>query len=199
MDQAKVERLEELRARLEGHMASVKPHRYAHSLGVARTAASLAGTYGVDVFEAAAAGLLHDWDKILSDAELLARAAQYGVPVSGSPANVVPLLHGPVAAHDLPALFPDLPDTVWQAIARHTVGAQDMSPLDMVVFVADAIEPGRKGDYAERLRELVGKVSLTELFFQCFSQGLVYVIQTGRYLYPTAVRIYDRYALADRG
>ena len=84
-----------------------------------------------------------------------------------------------------------------QAVDRHTVGAEDMSPLDMVVFVADAMEPHRKGDYADRLRELAGKVSLTELFFQCFSQGLVYVIQTGRYLYPTAVGIYNTYAMMD--
>ena len=59
------------------------------------------------------------------------------------------------------------------------------------------MEPHRKGDYADRLRELAGKVSLTELFFQCFSQGLVYVIQTGRYLYPTAVGIYNTYAMMD--
>ena len=199
LDQARIDRLEEIRAALEGHMAEIKPRRYAHSLGVARTAASLAEAYGVDVFEAAAAGLLHDWDKIVPDAELLARAARLGVQVSGSPANAVGLLHGPVAARELPARFPDLPDAVWQAIARHTVGAEDMTPLDMVVFVADAIEPGRRGDYAERLRALVGTVSLTELFFQCFTQGLVYVLQTGRYLYPTAIRIYDRYALSNRG
>lgn len=198
MLQEQMDRLEEIRAALEAHMRAVKPKRYAHSLGVARTAAELAETYGVDVFDAAAAGLIHDWDKILPDAELLARAAQLGVTVSGSPSHAVPLLHGPVAARELPERFPDLSPEVFQAVARHTVGSTDMTPLDMVVFVADAIEPGRKGDYAVRLRELVGSVSLTELFFQCFSQGLAYVIQTGRYLYPTAIDIYDRYALANR-
>lgn len=188
-----VERLEHIRDMLEVRMKE-KPRRYTHSLGVARTAASLAEVYGVDVFEAAAAGLVHDWDKVLADDELLVRAAQYRLPVAGSPALAVGLLHGPVAAVELPEIFPELPASVFQAVARHTVGAEDMSPLDMVVFVADAIEPQRKGDYAERLRALIGEVSLTELFFQCFSQGLVYVLQTGRYLYPTAVSIYNAYA-----
>ena len=73
-----------------------------------------------------------------------------------------------------------------------------MSALDMVVFIADAIEPHRRGAYAEELRSLVGSVSLDELFFRCFSQGLTYVISGGRYLYPTAVTIYNVYAARRR-
>lgn len=87
-----------------------------------------------------------------------------------------------------------LSPAVFQAVDRHTVGACDMTPLDMVVFVADAIEPNRHGDYAHALRKMVGKSSLDELFFSCFAQGLVYVIQSGRYLYPTAITIYNHYA-----
>ena len=51
-----------------------KRKRYVHSLGVAETALHLAEVYGVDRFDAAAAGLIHDWDKVLSDDELVARA-----------------------------------------------------------------------------------------------------------------------------
>ena len=105
-----------------------------------------------------------------------------------------PLLHGPVAAYELPQLFPELSPAVFQAVDRHTVGACDMTPLDMVVFVADAIEPNRHGDYAHALRKMVGESTLDELFFSCFAQGLVYVIQSGRYLYPTAITIYNHYA-----
>lgn len=185
--------LERMRAMLEVRMVQ-KPRRYAHSLGVARMACELARVYGVDEYDAAASGLLHDWDKVLDDAELLARAARLGVRVAGSPALAVGVLHGPVAALELADDFPDISAEVLRAVERHTVGAVDMSPLDMVVFVADAIEPGRRGDYAERLRALVGEASLEELFFQTFSQGLVYVISTGRYLYPTAISIYNHYA-----
>lgn len=169
--------------------------RFEHSLGVARSAAQLAVAYGVDEYEAVLAGLLHDWDKVLDDHELLVRAAQYGVELVGSPTRSVGLLHGLVAAHELQHVFPGTSDAVCQAVARHTIGAVDMTPLDMVVFIADAIEPGRRGDYAERLRALVGEASLEELFFQTFSQGLVYVISTGRYLYPTAIDIYNAYAV----
>lgn len=186
--------LERVRNMLEVRMKE-KPRRYQHSLGVARTAVDLARAYEVDEYHAAFAGLTHDWDKVLHDHELLARAAQYGVKVTGSPTRAVGLLHGPVAAHELPHIFEGIAPEVCQAVARHTVGAIDMTPLDMVVFIADAIEPGRRGDYAERLRALVGSAPLEELFFQTFAQGLVYVISTGRYLYPTAIDIYNAYAV----
>ena len=171
-----------------------KRKRYVHSLGVAETALHLAEVYGVDRFDAAAAGLIHDWDKVLSDDELVTRALHYGIKIAGSPSAATPLLHGPVAAYELPQLFPELSPAVFQAVDRHTVGACDMTPLDLVVFVADAIEPNRHGDYAHALRKMVGESTLDELFFSCFAQGLVYVIQSGRYLYPTAISIYNHYA-----
>ena len=152
-----------------------KRKRYVHSLGVAETALHLAEVYGVDRFDAAAAGLIHDWDKVLSDDELVARALHYGIKVAGSPSAATPLLHGPVAAYELPQLFPELSPAVFQAVDRHTV-------------------PNRHGDYAHALRKMVGESTLDELFFSCFAQGLVYVIQSGRYLYPTAITIYNHYA-----
>ena len=193
MKKWKKEELEHIRGMLEVRMKGHE-RRYTHSLGVSTTAKKLAKVYGVDPYLAAAAGLIHDWDKVLDEAELLARAAQYGVSVAGSPVSAVGLLHGPVAAYELPQVFPDLPPEVFQAVARHTTAAVDMSPLDMVVFVADGIEPNRRGAYAANQRALVGDVPLTELFFQSFSQGLVYVIQTGRYLYPASTEIYNAYA-----
>lgn len=186
-------RLEEIRSLLEVRMRD-RERRYIHSLGVAQTAVNLAREYGVDEYDAAYAGLLHDWDKVLGDHEILARSAQYGIEVAGSPSAAVGLLHGPVAAYELPHIFEDASPAVCRAVARHTIGAVDMSALDMVVFIADAIEPHRRGAYAEELRSLVGSVSLDELFFRCFSQGLTYVISGGRYLYPTAVTIYNVYA-----
>lgn len=176
-----------LAVRMEGNR-----RRYTHSLGVADTAERLARAYGVDPFLARAAGLLHDWDKVLADEELVARAARYGIRVEGSLSRSVHLLHGPVAAYELPQLFPELPEQVFQAIARHTVGACDMEPLDMVVYVADAIEPAR-GDYAEPLRVMVGERSLVELFSACVAQGLSFLVGGGRYIYPPALAVYNTY------
>lgn len=196
MGQMTEEQVAEL-ARIEGllraRMEAVKPRRLKHSLNVAATAGDLALTYGVDEFLARAAGLLHDWDKVVPDDELAARAVQLGIGFDAPVTRVLPLLHGPVAARELPDRFPDLPAEVFQALDRHTVGAVDMSPLDMVVFIADGIEPMRNGEDIARLRTLVGEVSLPELFFECLAQGVCYVLQTRRYLYPGTLTVYNAY------
>lgn len=169
-----------------------KPKRLAHSLSVGLTAERLAAIYGVEPYLARVAGILHDWEKVLPARESIARASGLGIELGVELALVEPLLHGMIAARELPERFPELPDDVWQAIDRHTLGNAHMSPLDMVVFVADGIEPLRKpADAIKRQRKLVGKASLSDLYWECFSDGVSYVIETRRYLYPGTLSIYN--------
>ena len=187
-----------IEADLRDHMEVAKPKRYAHSLSVARTAEQMALAYGVDAFEARAAGILHDWDKVLSPEEQIAYARRLGVDLGVDSQLVQPLLHGITAARSLPERYPELPATVWQAIERHTIGAADMSELDMVVFVADGIEPIRKDVPAiHNVRQLVERgAPLSEVFWASFSSGVSYVIDTERYLYPGTLDIYNELVLA---
>lgn len=169
-----------------------KPKRLAHSLSVGLTAERLAAIYGVEPYMARVAGILHDWEKVLPARESIARASGLGIELGVELALVEPLLHGMIAARELPERFPELPDDVWQAIDRHTLGNAHMSPLDMVVFVADGIEPLRRpADAIKRQRKLVGKASLSDLYWECFSDGVSYVIETRRYLYPGTLSIYN--------
>jgi predicted HD superfamily hydrolase involved in NAD metabolism len=171
--------------------------RLDHSLSVAKTAEHLAVLYGVNPFLARAAGLLHDWDKVVPKDELLERARYFGIDLGVPLESVEPLLHGMVAARELPDRYPHLPREIWHAIACHTSAAEDMGPLDMVLFVADGIEPLRRDSPGiAQTRSLVGKVSLEDLFWNAFVGGLVYVLETGRYLYPRAIDIYNSLALA---
>ena len=72
---------------------------------------------------------------------------------------------------------------------------EQMSPLDMVVFVADRIEPLRPGTPGiEAVRALVGKASLEDLFWKSFTGGIEYVIEGGRYLYPGTIDVYNSIA-----
>lgn len=194
------EEVKRLECALKDHMKEAKPKRYAHSLSVAKTAESLAVTYGVDPVLARCAGTLHDWYKVPSNDEQIARARELGIDLGVDINLVANLLHGIIAARDLPALFPELPAEVWQAIDRHTTGAADMSPLDMVVFVADGIEPLRRSSPGiEKTRKLVGVSSLEDLYWESFTGGVIYVLETGRYLYPGTLAIYNAHALQGRG
>lgn len=178
---------------LRRHMADRKPQRHAHSLSVASTAERLARAYGVDPFAAYAAGILHDWDKVLSAVEQRDKAARLGIDLGVAPELVTPLLHGMTAARDLRDRYGWLPDEVWPAIERHTIGAVDMSDLDMVIFVADGIEPLRRPNPdIDKVRAAAWrKEPLSELYWESFSGGVGYVIATERYLYPGTLEIYN--------
>ena len=196
-DRALVARLEE---DLRVHMEERKPRRYQHSLSVAATAEHMALAYGIDPLQARVAGILHDWDKVLSADEQIAWARELGIDLGVELTLVQPLLHGMTAARHLPTRYPELPDAIWQAIDRHTIGHAHMSPLDMVVFVADGIEPLRRDVPAIRaVRDLVdARAPLEDVFWESFYHGVSYVIETERYLYPGTLDIYNELALARR-
>ena len=86
--------------------------RLKHSFGTAQCAVRLAQSYGVSSFSAQAAGLLHDWGKIYSDDELIARARNLDIQLACNMELVVPVLHGLVVAQELPPIYPELPDEI---------------------------------------------------------------------------------------
>ena len=173
----------------------VGERRYKHSLNVSKVARRLAKTYGADPDKARLAGILHDWDKSLTNEELRDRALDLGVEVDPMVLTDMPwLLHGPTAAVALAREYPQFGTDVFQAIARHTSGAADMSPLDSIIYIADIIEPDRSfGDMEgiERLRALVGELPLDELYFQAFKYTLEFLIGTDRILYPTTIETWN--------
>ena len=188
------ETIKQLEADLAERLGS-KSRRFAHSLSVAQESERLALIYDVDPYPCRVAGILHDWDKVLSPNEQIKRANKMKVDLGVPPSAVPQLLHGIIAAKELAELYPKLPKEVFPAIERHTTGAADMSPTDMIVFVADGIEPLRPSSPGiEKVRAHVGKVSLAELYYESFVGGLVYVLNSGRYLYPRALETYNELA-----
>ena len=173
--------------------------RFEHTLGVAVTAERLARLYGVDERKARLAGLLHDWDKNYDDEGIRARAEELGLVVDPYVFEEMPqLLHGPTAAAALAREFPGLPHDVVQAIERHTAGAVGMTDLDMVVYIADALEPGR--DYAglEDIRGLVGKAPLEELYLATFRHVLLNLVERRKRIHPQTIEIWNHYIARSR-
>lgn len=169
----------------------------AHSERVAQTAGELAERFGVDVEAARLAGLLHDWHRELGAAELVARSREAGIPVTGVDEAVPYLLHGPLARVDLPRVFPGVPDDVCEAIGAHTYGAVPMSPLAMVVYIADVIEPGRTYSGVERLRERVADASLEELFVDTYAASLKHIVKRRRPMHPETLRVWNSLVAGD--
>ena len=164
--------------------------RLAHSLAVAKTAENLALQYGVSQQDARVAGLLHDWDKGLTSDELVQRAIAWGIPI---PENPEKLLHAHTGACAVAELYPEIGAKVAQAIDRHTLAAVDMSDLDMIIYIADLIEPTR--DYADprfvsqvdTLRDRAGKDPLMLVFMLALQLTLDYLTQTDAFVHPLSL------------
>jgi predicted HD superfamily hydrolase involved in NAD metabolism len=119
-------------------------HRYEHTVRVARCADVLAQLHGFDARKARLAGMLHDLARLYSGPRLIAECEARSMPIDDfERANPIVLharLSAAIAREDFGVQDPD----VLSAIAKHTTGAAEMSPLDCAVYLADSVEPGRK-------------------------------------------------------
>lgn len=173
----------------------VSEHRFQHSLGVAEMSMHLAKTYGVDVARARLAGILHDWDKNYDDRGIRKRVDELGMSVDPFVYNVLPrVLHAQTAPVAIHREFPSVPADVLRAMDRHTVAACDMSDLDMVLYVADAIEPNRQYPEVDVLRAKIGMISLEELFFSVYEYWIIRMMEKKMQLHPNTVDVWNHYA-----
>lgn len=175
-------------------MQRVNSSRYVHSISVAKTARKLARTYGYDGHVARMAGLLHDWDKALLPEKLQQRISDFDLAIDEETVRNMPwVLHGPTAAAVLRRDFPCFGEEVFQAIERHTVGAPNMAPLDMIVFVADKIEPTHDVAEYKRLYKQMGSLSLEEMFYAVLKEGMGYLVRAGKPISYDSVTVWNWY------
>lgn len=177
----------------------VSPERFAHSLSVAKMSEQLAALYGVDKREARLAGILHDWDKGYCNQDIVARAREYKVNAPEIVFELMPrVLHGQTAAHAIAERYQDMLPEILQAVERHTTAAVDMSALDMIIYVADALEPLRSFNGLEEIRAKIGKVSLEELFFVTFTDIFMSLLKQKKTVNPMTVDAWNYYVQRNR-
>lgn len=130
----------------------LKPSRYEHTLGVAKTARHLADIYGYDKDMAELAGLLHDCAKYMEDDKKIVLCREYSVSISDAEYKNPSLLHAKCGAILAEHEYQVTDFDILHAIRVHTTGVPDMNLLDKIIFISDYIEPNR--DKAPHLKEL---------------------------------------------
>lgn len=185
--------IDQLESDLKSHMYHKNPKRFAHSISVGHCAETLAQAYGEDMLSARVAGILHDWEKLLPDAETIELAERFRIQTEAPYQKIVGLLHGPLAAKTLPAIYPWLSEQILSAIQKHTAGDRQMSKLDKILYVADLIEPLRPDfEAVVTAREVyLQGGSLDELYESAFCGVMRYVISSRSYLYPNSIALYN--------
>lgn len=135
-------------------LSYLKAKRVAHVLGTEKAAGELASQYGVDVQKARVAALLHDCTKRLEMEEQLALCEKYRIALDALERKNLKLLHAKTGAAIARDVF-GVDDEVYYAIFWHTTGKADMTMLEKVIYLADYMEPTRKFDGVDALREAV--------------------------------------------
>lgn len=135
-----------LAKRVREHLG--QQHRYAHCVRVARMSENLARIHGADPRKARLAGMLHDLARLYSAERLLRESSEHGIAIDEYAREHPVLLHAPLSAELARSMFGVQDPQVLSAIAKHTLGAGDMSALDCILYLADGLEPGR--EYAGR-------------------------------------------------
>ena len=125
--------------------------RYKHSLRVAETAKKLALNYDVDSKKAYLAGFIHDCAKYNEENYI----NKFKIDLSSYPVSSIkdPVLHAFLGAEVAKKVYNICDEDVLNAIKYHTTGRPAMTDLEKIIFIADAIEPGRDFEGIENIRK----------------------------------------------
>lgn len=169
---------------LDRLFASLRPHRFAHSLAVASAAREMAARFGEDPLKAEKAGLLHDCAKHMPLAEMQRIAAENHLDADTDFLLRSSLLHSVVGAwvadHEYGMTDPD----ILEAIAYHNTGHAGMSRLAMCIALSDSIEPTREPyPMLEEIRALA-QTSLEKALLLSLQTTSGFVLSRGFSLHP---------------
>lgn len=162
--------------------------RRKHVYGVRDTAIHLAEKYGCDVKKAETAALFHDMFRS-TDVEILDMyVRQLGLPeVYVGNAN---LAHGPIAAVIMERDYGIDDIDVLNAVRYHTTGRAGMSTLEKVIYLADAIEPGRSYPGVKELR-IIAEDSLDRACLASMERSVNYIRERGLFLHEDTIKARD--------
>ncbi|MPM96285.1 hypothetical protein SDC9_143443 [bioreactor metagenome] len=144
---------------------------------------ALARRFGANEDKARLAGLIHDCAKDMSDDELLDTARGAGLRIAWMQRMTPQLMHGAVGAIVAKRDYGVEDAEVLAAVAHHTMGAERMSKLEKIIYLADMIEPGRHHTGVDEVRALA-KTDLDAAVLLTMDKTITYVISRGWILHP---------------
>ncbi len=145
--------------------------RYEHTIGVMYTAAALAMCHQEDMEKAMVAGLLHDCAKSICPG---VQHARFGAQVAKKEYGITD-------------------EDILNAIACHTTGKPNMTPLDKIIYIADYIEPNRKeAPNLEEIRHLA-YTDLDACLYRILEDTLTYLRTKDTDIDPMTEKTYLHY------
>ncbi len=153
--------------------------RRIHTYAVVAVAKKLARRYGEDMEKAELAALFHDFFREVSNSAMNVYVRQLGLnPVYLDKGN---LAHSKIAALLMERDYQIKDRDIINAVSFHTTGRADMSRLEEIIYLADAIEPNRVYQGIESIRETAYE-NLDKACLLSLEHSIEYISKRGLYL-----------------
>ena len=160
----------------------------AHIFRVRDVGLDLAARHGIDEERAELAILGHDVARAAKKKEILHQANRFGLSVVDIERRAPVMLHGPVGAELLRHEDGLDDDEILDAVRYHTTGHPRLTPLGLLVFIADKLEPNKMKSYPyqQELRHIANE-SLHQAVLEFLCRESALRLQRRKPVHPASV------------
>lgn len=166
------------------------PRRFEHSLAVAKQAEHLARKYGCDPDKARVAGLLHDILKDTDGDSQLQILQDFGILLDTVEKTAPKLWHARAGAAFIEHILGITDPDILNAVRYHTTGRAGMSPLEIVLYLADFTSADRTYPDVEVLRGLTEE-NLDKAMHYAVEYTINDLLQEGCAVHPDTLACYQ--------
>jgi len=164
--------------------------RFNHTIAVCETAVMLAERFGADKEKVYLAALLHDCARGLDVEQQITYCKENNIELDEYMQNNINPVHALIGTDMAKRRFGIEDKEILDAISRHAVGCEDMTLLDKIILVADAIEPARDGYEEDKARKLAEK-DLNKALIPAMRIKTYYL--KGKPMHPNSVKMLKKY------
>ncbi len=160
----------------------------AHIFRVRDVGLDLASRHGIDEERAELAILGHDVARAAKKGEIMSQADRFGLTILDIERKAPVMLHGPVGAELLRHEDGLDDEEILDAVRYHTTGHPTLTPLGLLVFIADKLEPRKikSYPYQQELRHIANE-SLGQAVLEFLCRESALRLQRRRAVHPDSV------------
>jgi len=167
--------------------------RYEHSINVALMSQNLAKLYGEDAIKCELAGLLHDCAKEIPTDKMLQYINKSDIMYGSEFLTMKHIWHGFAGAFIAKEIFNIQDIDVLNAIKYHTVGRENMSNTEKIVFISDLTSCEPSYNNIDKIRNTIKNLDLSEAYIYTLKESLKFLIQENKVIYKQTLDSYNFY------
>ena len=169
----------------------LKEKRMNHCISVAKLCYDLALAHHCDPMKAYLCGIFHDIAREIPKEKMLSLACERKLEINKEEQAEPLLLHGALAAAVMEENYGIQDEEMLNAVRRHTVGYEEMTLLDKILFLADKTEPLRTYDGVTELREKAF-TDLDAALYEAVVNEMSYCGEQGYPVHPQTILLKTR-------